>query len=69
MTVYGVTELSRFRTNGYVNWTRIFSHYSYAFALEAINHRSKGKLSKVLMQRAIFYDTMDLLVSRMTISK
>lgn len=56
MTVYGVTELSRFRTNGSVNGTRVFfSHYSYAFALEAINHRSKGKLSKVSMWRAIFH--------------
>lgn len=32
MTLYGVTELSKFRTDGYVNWTRVFLNYSYALA-------------------------------------
>lgn len=37
-SVYGVTELTRFRIDGYVIWTRVFSNYGHALTLELIRH-------------------------------
>jgi hypothetical protein len=69
MTIYGTTELSRFRTNGDAIWTRVFSHYSYVIALKAIKSIGRGESFQGQCGGQYVIDIMDLLMSRMTISR